>query len=50
MCPENISDDDDQHSLGLGELLDEHRVQYFIDKLSGNNNFSHISNDLEDSQ
>ena len=50
MCPENISDEDDEGELGLGELLEEHRALYFIDKLSSNNNFSHRSNEHDESQ
>lgn len=36
ICPENISEDD-EGELGLGELLEEHRALYFVDKLSNNN-------------
>ena len=34
-CPENISEEEEPE-LGLGELLEEHRAHFFMEKLSGN--------------
>ena len=34
-CPENLSEDEEPE-LGLGELLEEHRAHFFMEKLSGN--------------
>ena len=42
-CPENISSEEEEPELGLGELLEEHRAHFFMEKLSGN--FS--TNDLQ---
>ena len=39
-CPENISDEEEPQ-LGLGELLEEHRIHFCMEKLS--NNFSSSS-------
>lgn len=40
-CPENISEEEEPE-LGLGELLEEHRAHFFMEKLSGNFNTNEI--------
>ncbi len=32
-CPENISEEDEEH-LGLGDLLDDHVAHFFMEKMS----------------
>ena len=48
-CPENISEEEEPE-LGLGELLEEHRAHFFMEKLSGNFSASEVQDNTSAQQ